>query len=95
MKVDVEGNVHCTGPGGIWILIPQVRIWARLPPVRRPLMWRGRCRLVDALFYHLAHLWPNPHEHCRYPGADRPLTFGQSSTIRCRLPAHAIRPKPQ
>ncbi|ODP36258.1 SMP-30/gluconolactonase/LRE family protein [Sphingomonas turrisvirgatae] len=22
MKVDVEGNVYCTGPGGIWILTP-------------------------------------------------------------------------
>src|SRR5207247_443508 len=23
MKVDVEGNVYCTGPGGIWIFDPQ------------------------------------------------------------------------
>jgi gluconolactonase len=22
MKVDVEGNVYCTGPGGIWVLTP-------------------------------------------------------------------------
>jgi gluconolactonase len=22
MKVDVEGNVYCTGPGGIWVLNP-------------------------------------------------------------------------
>ena len=22
MKVDVEGNVYCTGPGGVWILDP-------------------------------------------------------------------------
>ncbi len=22
MKVDVEGNVYCTGPGGIWIIDP-------------------------------------------------------------------------
>ena len=29
MKVDVEGNVYCTGPGGIWILIRAARIWGR------------------------------------------------------------------
>jgi gluconolactonase len=23
MKVDVEGNVYCTGPGGIWVLSPE------------------------------------------------------------------------
>jgi gluconolactonase len=23
MKVDVEGNVYCTGPGGIWVIDPQ------------------------------------------------------------------------
>jgi gluconolactonase len=23
MKVDIEGNVYCTGPGGIWIFDPQ------------------------------------------------------------------------
>jgi gluconolactonase len=23
MKVDVEGNVYCTGPGGIWVISPQ------------------------------------------------------------------------
>jgi gluconolactonase len=23
MKVDVEGNVYCTGPGGIWVMTPQ------------------------------------------------------------------------
>jgi gluconolactonase len=22
MKVDVEGNVYCTGPGGIWVMKP-------------------------------------------------------------------------
>ena len=22
MKVDVEGNVYCTGPGGIWVMDP-------------------------------------------------------------------------
>jgi sugar lactone lactonase YvrE len=22
MKVDVEGHVYCTGPGGIWIMTP-------------------------------------------------------------------------
>ena len=23
MKVDVEGNLYCTGPGGIWVIDPQ------------------------------------------------------------------------
>jgi len=23
MKVDIEGNVYCTGPGGIWVISPQ------------------------------------------------------------------------
>ncbi len=23
MKCDVEGNVYCTGPGGIWVINPQ------------------------------------------------------------------------
>ena len=23
MKVDMEGNVYCTGPGGIWVLTPE------------------------------------------------------------------------
>ena len=23
MKVDIEGNVYCTGPGGLWIFDPQ------------------------------------------------------------------------
>ena len=23
MKVDVEGNVYCTGPGGVWVMDPQ------------------------------------------------------------------------
>jgi gluconolactonase len=23
MKVDVEGNVYCTGPGGIWVIDPE------------------------------------------------------------------------
>jgi gluconolactonase len=23
MKVDVEGNVYCTGPGGIWVMTPE------------------------------------------------------------------------
>jgi gluconolactonase len=22
MKVDTEGNVYCTGPGGIWVIAP-------------------------------------------------------------------------
>jgi gluconolactonase len=23
MKCDVEGNVYCTGPGGIWVISPE------------------------------------------------------------------------
>jgi gluconolactonase len=30
IKCDVEGNVYCTGPGGIWVHDPQGRVVARL-----------------------------------------------------------------
>jgi gluconolactonase len=30
MKVDVEGNVYCTGPGGIHVIDPQGNLLGRL-----------------------------------------------------------------
>ena len=30
MKVDVEGNVYCTGPGGIWIIDASGKLLGRL-----------------------------------------------------------------
>lgn len=33
MKVDIEGNIYCTGPGGFWIIDPSGKCLARaLPP---------------------------------------------------------------
>lgn len=41
MKVDVEGNVYCTGPAGIWIFDPSSRFLGRivLPEVPANLAW--------------------------------------------------------
>ena len=30
MKVDVEGNVYCTGPGGIWVIDPLGKLLGRI-----------------------------------------------------------------
>jgi sugar lactone lactonase YvrE len=30
MKVDVEGNIYCTGPGGVWVTDPQGNHLGRL-----------------------------------------------------------------
>jgi gluconolactonase len=30
MKVDVEGNVYCTGPGGVHVIAPDGRLLGRL-----------------------------------------------------------------
>ena len=32
MKVDVEGNVYCTGPGGIWVITPKASTSAQSSP---------------------------------------------------------------
>jgi len=41
MKVDVKGNVFCTGPGGIWILHPTGRVLGKIetPEVPANLAW--------------------------------------------------------
>ena len=41
MKVDVEGNVFCTGPGGIWVLEPSGELLGvlRFPEIPANLAW--------------------------------------------------------
>ena len=36
MKVDVEGNIYCTGPGGFWIIDPAGKCLARVSPPENP-----------------------------------------------------------
>lgn len=36
MKCDVEGNIYCTGPGGIWIHSPDGEVLARLKTAGHP-----------------------------------------------------------
>ena len=36
MKVDVEGNVYCTGAGGVWIVAPSGEILGRIAPPEIP-----------------------------------------------------------
>jgi gluconolactonase len=36
MKVDREGNVYCTGPGGVWIVAPDRTILGRIRPPEVP-----------------------------------------------------------
>lgn len=36
MKVDVDGNVYCTGPGGIWVIAPSGEILGRIVPPEVP-----------------------------------------------------------
>ena len=36
MKLDVEGNVYCTGPGGVWVLDPSARVLGRIMPPEIP-----------------------------------------------------------
>ncbi len=46
MKVDIEGNIYCTGPGGFWIMDPAGRCLARVLPPELPanLAWGGADR---------------------------------------------------
>jgi sugar lactone lactonase YvrE len=43
MKVDVEGNVYCTGPGGVWVVAPSGEILGRIIPPEVPanVAWGG------------------------------------------------------
>jgi Gluconolactonase len=41
LKVDLEGNVYSTGPGGVWILSPDGKLLGRFLCLRRRLMWLG------------------------------------------------------
>lgn len=44
MKVDLLGNVYCTGPGGIWIVRPSCEVLGRiiLPELPANLAWGGK-----------------------------------------------------
>ena len=44
MKLDVEGNVYCTGPGGIWVFDPSARLLGRIMPPEIP----ANCAWGDA-----------------------------------------------
>ncbi len=43
MKVDREGNIYCTGPGGVWIVAPSGEILGRILPPEVPanVAWGG------------------------------------------------------
>ena len=36
MKVDVDGNVYCTGGGGIWVIDPQANHLGTIPVPHQP-----------------------------------------------------------
>jgi gluconolactonase len=46
MKVDREGNVYCTGPGGVWVIAPDAEILGRIlmPEVTANVAWGGTDR---------------------------------------------------
>ncbi len=44
MKVDVEGNVYCTGPGGVWVVAPSGEPLGRIEPPEVP----ANCAWGDA-----------------------------------------------
>jgi gluconolactonase len=41
LKVDVHGNIYCTGPGGIWVLAPDGAVlgWIHMPEQTANLNW--------------------------------------------------------
>jgi gluconolactonase len=43
MKLDVEGNVWCTGAGGVWVIAPTGAVLGRIlmPEVTANLAWGG------------------------------------------------------
>ncbi|MDP2998906.1 MAG: SMP-30/gluconolactonase/LRE family protein [Bryobacterales bacterium] len=44
MKVDVKGNLYCTGPGGIWVFSPQGKAIGAIMPAETP----ANCAWGDA-----------------------------------------------
>jgi len=36
MKVDLQGNIYCTGPGGVWIINPDGKCLGRIPLPEMP-----------------------------------------------------------
>ena len=43
MKLDVEGNIYCTGPGAVWVVRPDGAVLGRLilPELPANLAWGG------------------------------------------------------
>lgn len=50
MKLDSEGNIWCTGAGGVWIIAPNGSILGRIlmPEVTANLAWEGRTLYLTA-----------------------------------------------
>jgi gluconolactonase len=46
IKVDLEGNLYLTGPGGVWIVSPTAEILGRIRTRQEPsnLAWGGKDR---------------------------------------------------
>jgi gluconolactonase len=36
LKMDKQGNLYCTGPGGVWIFSPQAKYLGRIQPSEIP-----------------------------------------------------------
>ena len=61
MKVDVEGNVYCTGPGGVWITDPSGKHLGTIltgAEQTTNCAWGGE-RLEDAVYYHRPNVGPD------------------------------------
>ena len=44
MKVDTQGNLYCTGPGGIWVMTPEAKLLGRILTHEQP----ANCAWGDA-----------------------------------------------
>ena len=77
MKVDVEGNVYCTGSGGVWVMDATGRhLGTILTEVEHTtnMAW-GRRRLADPVHYHLRDAGPHRPENTGPAGA-QPNSLG-------------------
>ena len=68
MKVDVEGNVYSTGPGGVWIIDPSGKhLGTILIEKQTNQRWLGRCGLENSVHYHLRNRLSHPAKDSRHP----------------------------